>query len=282
MPVHSFQIGNLDCAILSDNSSTSKLRDLFPAVPELEFQKAKTTLNLPEQITVGYNCLYLKQNNQHILVDTGTGQGQLLTSLKEIGLSAEDLDIIILTHGDRDHIGGVLDFPNARFILSQKMFESWSQSEKQEQMVEEFIGLFRRSLDAQELELRAKGRRKFYLEMLPAIQDRLNPVSFEQEFLPGIKLVDATGHRSDHSALEINSQSQTLLHIVDSIRHPLQIKYDWASFIDSYPSELITSNKRLVTRALTSNALIFSSHLTFPGLARLNTSPAGLEWHWLE
>ena len=148
-------------------------------------------------------------------------------------------------------------------------------------MVKEIISLIRKSLSPEDLEARAQWRRDFFLKLLPRIQERLKPVAFEQEFLPGIKLFDATGHRSDHSGVEIMGGGQTLLHVVDSFRHPLQLHYDWASFIDSYPSRLIQSNKQIVKRALQNEALLFGSHLSFPGLVQLRQTNEGLEWHWV-
>ena len=155
MKNHPFKLGNLECASLYDNGSTSTLKDLFPALSENGFQNAISTLNVDEPFNVGFNCLYIKQNDRHILVDTGTGQGELLNSLATIGLNPNDIDIVILTHGDRDHIGGVLNFPKAQFFLSQKMFESWTEITKQEGMIEEFIKLFRNSLDEEALKARA-------------------------------------------------------------------------------------------------------------------------------
>ncbi len=278
MQSYPFSLGDLECASLYDNGSTSTLKEVFPSISDSGFQ----ALNPDDKFQVGFNCLYIKQAKKHILVDTGTGQGELLNSLATLGLTANDIDTVILTHGDRDHIGGVLNFPKAQFFLSQKMFASWTEPTKQEGMFEEFIKLFRNSLDAEALKARAQPRRTFAHEVIPQIKDRLNPIAFEEEFLPGFKLLDATGHRSDHTALEISSGGETLIHVTDSLRHPLQIKYDWPSFIDSYPEELIKSNKRLIARSLKTKALMFGAHLGFPGLARVSEGIEGLEWHWVK
>jgi glyoxylase-like metal-dependent hydrolase (beta-lactamase superfamily II) len=276
MQSYPFRLGELECASLLDNRQSSNLKEVFPTLSDADIQ------GTPDTFEVGFNCLYIKQGTTHILVDTGTGQGKLLESLSTIGLSAQDIDIVILTHGDRDHIGGVLNFPKAQFFLSQKMITSWTEPAQQDGMIEEFAKLFRHSLDEEALKARVQPRRKFATEILPQLKERLHPVAFEEEFLPGFKLLDATGHRSDHTALEISSGGETLIHLVDSLRHPLQIKYDLASIIDSYPDQLIASNKRLIERSLKTHALMFGSHLTFPGLARVSEGVEGLEWEWVK
>ena len=277
MQTFSFKLADLSCASLPDNKGESDLKSIFPAATEAELGTALT-----EKLEVGFNCLYIRQGKTNILVDTGTGEGQLLAALAQLGLEAKDIDFVILTHGDRDHIGGVLEFPRARFIMSEKMLESWTDAEKQEQMVDEFIKLFQNKIAQEALASREQARRHFAQALLPQIKSRIQTVAFENEFLPGFKLIDASGHRTDHTALEISSEGQTLIHVVDSIRHPVQITYHWASFIDSYPDMVVETNKRLVERILAKDALIFGAHLPFPGLARLSRETSGLEWHWVK
>lgn len=277
MQTFSFKLADLSCASLPDNKGESDLKSIFPAATEAELGTALT-----EKLEVGFNCLYIRQGKTNILVDTGTGEGQLLAALAQLGLEAKDIDFVILTHGDRDHIGGVLEFPRARLIMSEKMLESWTDAEKQEQMVDEFIKLFQNKIAQKALASREQARRHFAQALLPQINSRIQTVAFENEFLPGFKLIDASGHRTDHTALEISSEDQTLIHVVDSIRHPVQITYHWASFIDSYPDMVVETNKRLVERILAKDALIFGAHLPFPGLARLSRETSGLEWHWVK
>lgn len=70
------------------------------------------------------NC-YLIDNSEkisdfdYILVDTGVGaSGDYLNSqLSEIGLSLEDIDLIVNTHCHYDHVGGNYLFPNAKIAI---------------------------------------------------------------------------------------------------------------------------------------------------------------------
>lgn len=46
-------------------------------------------------------------------------------ALEQVGLTPEDIDIVILTHAHLDHIGGVQRFVNARVYIQQEEFEAW-------------------------------------------------------------------------------------------------------------------------------------------------------------
>jgi glyoxylase-like metal-dependent hydrolase (beta-lactamase superfamily II) len=65
-----------------------------------------------------------------ILFDTGNGEsgfvprpqgGWLAAQLAPAGFKAEQIDVVVLSHGHPDHIGGVMEngeplFPNARYV----------------------------------------------------------------------------------------------------------------------------------------------------------------------
>ena len=57
----------------------------------------------------------------HILVDTGIGGSKdyLSSQLSEIGLSLEDIDLIVNTHCHYDHVGGNYLFPNAKVAIGE-------------------------------------------------------------------------------------------------------------------------------------------------------------------
>ena len=53
------------------------------------------------------NCIYIGSENHHILVDTGISAKRVEAGLKDLELSGEDLDGILLTHEHSDHIKGL-------------------------------------------------------------------------------------------------------------------------------------------------------------------------------
>jgi glyoxylase-like metal-dependent hydrolase (beta-lactamase superfamily II) len=66
------------------------------------------TITLPLQYRMGsVNCYLVSTGTGFILIDTGgsNGRRQLATAMRDAGCSPGDLGLIILTHGDFDHIG---------------------------------------------------------------------------------------------------------------------------------------------------------------------------------
>lgn len=99
------------------------------------------------RINLSCRALLVQEDDRTILVETGIGaffeprlkerygivedHHVLLDSLAEVGLTHEDIDVVVLTHLHFDHAGGLLSaweegqpstllFPNARFITGQR------------------------------------------------------------------------------------------------------------------------------------------------------------------
>ena len=99
------------------------------------------------RINLSCRTLLVQEDDRTILVETGIGaffeprlkerygivedHHVLLDSLAEVGLTHEDIDVVVLTHLHFDHAGGLLSaweegqpstllFPNARFITGQR------------------------------------------------------------------------------------------------------------------------------------------------------------------
>lgn len=99
------------------------------------------------RIALSCRALLVQENDRNILIETGIGaffstqlkerygvvedNHVLLDSLAAVGLTHEDIDVVVLTHLHFDHAGGLLDvwqegkepqllFPNAMFIIGER------------------------------------------------------------------------------------------------------------------------------------------------------------------
>jgi len=54
-------------------------------------------------------CLFLETGNKKILFDTGQ-TGLFIENAKVLGISIEDIDLVVLSHGHYDHTGGLYPF----------------------------------------------------------------------------------------------------------------------------------------------------------------------------
>jgi len=95
-----------------------------------------------ERTNVTYTFNVLKKDGEIILVDTGydnrSAEDQALADgvnltcyqspakvLEKIGVKAEEVKHVILTHAHWDHMGGISLFPNATFYLQADEITSW-------------------------------------------------------------------------------------------------------------------------------------------------------------
>ena len=53
------------------------------------------------------NCIYIGDEDTHILIDAGISRKAIETGLKELELSGNDLDGIFITHEHSDHVKGL-------------------------------------------------------------------------------------------------------------------------------------------------------------------------------
>lgn len=53
------------------------------------------------------NCIYVGNDNTHLLVDTGISKKRIEDSLAELGIKGEELSGILITHEHSDHIQGL-------------------------------------------------------------------------------------------------------------------------------------------------------------------------------
>ena len=280
---HTFKLGTFTCTCLSDFQNERTPRDTFPKIDPAELQKeielGGFDLDLDRPMPLHGTVLLIDTGEQKILIDAGlptAGGGALVASLQEIGLTSDEIDTVMITHGDGDHIGGLGNFGRAQIIMPAHAHRLWT--EEPDGMVEEFTKLFKDTLSAEALNDMAAGRAK-YATVLESAKDRIKLVEFGTEAAPGITFIQAPGHRRDHVAVEIKSGDDVLLHIADAWRHPIQLKrHDFYCLFDSYPDILAKTMGNLLGRAADSDALVFGAHFNFPALIKVKKDDAGYHW----
>ncbi len=277
-----FTIGGFQCTTVSDgtNAYPHPAALFFANAPPAELTPALAAHQIDpstwEQYLSPYPSLVVDTGQARVLVDTGAGNlapttGQLIPNLRSAGIEPESIDTVILTHGHADHIGGnvtrdgTLAFQRARYVMWQSEWEFWSKNPDLSSL---------HVPDGIKTALVGVAQRN-----LPPIADRLDLVSQESEIAPGIRAIAAPGHTLGHMALSITSQGEQLLHLVDTVLHPIHMEHpEWTAAVDLLPEQTVVTRRRLLARAVEEQTQVFVFHFPWPGSGRVIA--IGDAWQW--
>ena len=87
---------------------------------------------------------YLLLGEKVCLIDTGVSATVplLLSDLKQIGRTPQEISTVILTHAHPDHIGGNINtegkpvYPNARWVIWRDEWQFWISDQSEKQLAE--------------------------------------------------------------------------------------------------------------------------------------------------
>ena len=143
-----FNVGGLECRVLHDGArSVGAMTDepaetfVFGDAPKDELRRCLSAYGgLGSSTVLPFNYLLVHDGDRYTLVDAGCGDraendrhpdepaGLLTRSLRDAGLSARDVDTVVITHRHWDHFGGVMSggeivFPDAEIVMSRREAE---------------------------------------------------------------------------------------------------------------------------------------------------------------
>jgi glyoxylase-like metal-dependent hydrolase (beta-lactamase superfamily II) len=216
------------------------------------------------------NALLLRGPSGTILVDTGSGplvgrwpfegaRADVVAALAREGVEPDDVDTVVLTHLDDDHVGGVFEgaWPDVRPVFKRATLVAPRAS-----ILGATDGSAAETSEAAEL-LLATGR--------------LVDVEDGYEVASGIALRSAPGHRAGHSVLYIDGENP-LVHLADAVHHLAHVAHpEWDKEADSEPATALATRRRLLEEAANSGARLVASHIPGPRAFRVVRRGAGYE-----
>ncbi len=264
---HALQIGDITVTVLNDAIRPAPIEataEKLSVTPEAARAAYEAHGLDPDQDEHHFNCLLIQAGDETVLVDAGFGEamqpdaGNLFAGLEEMGLGAEDITRVVITHAHGDHVRGLMDevgqmkFPNVEHAFNQLEWAYWY------------------------VDGAAQGEARRPLEVV-----RENVVLFEagDEIIPGVKTVAAYGHTPGHTGLLIESKGERLLCAVDILHRRAQFVHpEWSMSFDTDASISVPTRRRLLQQAADENLLMHLYHMPFPALGYVRAVDDGFRW----
>lgn len=253
---------NVEYYILSDGVAWVDGGGAFGLVPRTVWER-RLPPDAQNRIPFALNCLLIHSEGKTILVDTGYGNklsekarrnaglerpdGDLLAALLRLGITAEDIDIVINTHLHADHCGGntkwqgdnlVPTFPKAQYLIQR--------------------------LEWADAILPNERTRATYLpENYQPLQDsgHLKIINGGIRVTSEVRTAITRGHTRAHQVIILESNGETALFVADlATLHYHFERLAWVTGYDVEPLESIETKRYWQQWAVNRDALIIFQH----------------------
>lgn len=249
------------------------------SVPESEW-RPHYAAEFEQALPFPSNCVHLAVPGASILVDANNYEvafpptspflppnyqppPDMITQLREKGISAESITHLVITHAHRDHYVGVTMlqdgqyvpcFPNARCFLNRA---DWENPDMQEALQ-----------DADSVESHTLG----VLHRLGL----LNLVEGNHHLNSAVSILAAPGESVGHQIVRVHVDGQTFYSLGDLFHHEVEVEHpEWMASWANAESNL-ASRHALIKAALEENALLVAAHIA--DIGRLKQTAKGTRW----
>ena len=208
------------------------------------------SLNMPEGIPASVSTFLLQVDGKNILFDAGLGAfgGKMLSRLAALGINADNIDIVYLTHFHVDHIAGLVEkdaagidtktFKNASIYAGKVEYDAWMEHIPKNDLQKMVMELYR---------------------------DSLHLFAFGDSLPHGVLAIDAIGHTPGHTAFQVSN-----LLVIGDLMHGYALQKDHPEINSNYDMDKeksIESRKRLMQYARDNKLTMAGMHLPPPGFA---------------
>lgn len=234
---------------------------MFGVVPKVLWERCCPPDEL-NRISLSLTCLLIRAHGTNVLVDTGLGNKvdakfrkmfavdrttSLEQSLTRLGLSRDDIDLVVNTHLHFDHAGGNTmhsgdgalraAFPKARYAVQRGEYE-----------------------DAVRVNERtcASYRPENFTPIGEA--NGWDLLDGDTELLPGITTVVTPGHTRSHQGVKIESEGQTAFYVGDLIPTVSHLPLPYIMGYDLAPIQTLETKRRVLECACAEHWLLLFEH----------------------
>lgn len=271
----SFRIGEIELFTVRDGLFRLDGGAMFGIVPRPVWERVAPP-DERNRIRLSLNPLLIRTGKKNILVDTGIGSKRdaewndrfgvdhrwsVPESLKEIGLSTADIDLVIPSHLHFDHMGGatvleggkpVPTFPRATYLVQRAEWEA-----------------------AHDPNPRTKG--SYLREDFEPVEKagRLKLLDGEEEVVPGVRVRPTGAHTQGHQIVFIESGGRTAVYMGDLMPTTAHLKPAWCMGYDLFPYDVARWKLEILERAEREGWILIFDHDLETAMARVERKEKG-------
>ncbi len=274
-----FRVGEIAATVLSDGVIVGPPRIYASDAPEQELTDVLQRAFLPtDRLTLNLNTLLIEVAGRRILLEAGAGQtmgpngGRVFARLAEIGLSARDIDAVIVSHTHPDHVGnlraadGGPAFPRATVFAPKADWDFFVRGEP----------------DLSYMPVTEDFRRRFGAAIKRSVEPIASRVELYEagsELVPGLTTIAAAGHTPGMVSFLVHSGRDQLLLTADLAYHPVvNIDRPWRPGPDRDKDAALSARRRIFDRAAADRIPVIGFHYPFPGLGHILRMDSGYAW----
>lgn len=266
------KIGNFEIFLLNDANTLVDGGGAFGLVPRKLWARYFTP-DAENNIPMSQHCLYVRAHGKHLIIDTGLGtkledkhrrvwqlseDNGLLRGLERLGVSPEEIDIVIDTHLHADHCGGntryadethtavVATFPNAVYYVQKAEYEDAMRPNER--------------TSATYLPIN-------YAPLYESGQLRL--LEGDTDILGGVRGVVTRGHTRAHMSVLLESEGEQALFVCDMASYAVHFeRLGWMTAYDVEPLYTLESKRKWQAWAMDTGAILIFPHDPIRKMAR--------------
>ncbi len=258
-PFNRFALGGFELTTLLAGTRTSdKPQETFGlnVTPE-EFAAASAAAFLPADRSQNFfTPVVVNTGTELVLFDTGLSAEGTLAALTAAGYTADQIDVVVLTHMHGDHIGGMMTngtptFANARYVTGAVEHNYWS-------------GAANEGFDAN----------------VRPLNDRFTFLDDSGSVASGITAIAAFGHSPGHMGYMVESNGQRVMLIADTANHYVWslANPDWEVRFDM-DRPAATATRRAVLGMIAADRIPFIGyHMPFPAVGFVEVAGNGFRY----